>query len=256
MASLPNFSRFPGDTVGMASQLAQAGTRYLFNKVSLQLGNFLSLRYYAGFGNLPITGDPLLWDPGAAPDQPLDSYLFAKYRKAEVAVIAPDLYDATYYSIEPNYFLQFHQRHLGNPGRFNLSPIYGVKSSPIGDLGSKSDNSTMKAVDVESQISTAMGTLDPKILPSLYYPLRNWTHLLTSWAPNLVTNYNFPDNRFGLCSTPALPTVPIPGKCAVGGRSGYSVRLVSREHLRFDDWKIGGDGESAGGILNKPSADF
>ena len=232
-------------------------SRTIFNKTGFGKSTSLSNSFFNSFGQIPQTGDPLMWDADSPDGQTVDQTAFGPFRNAEIAAISPDLFDATYYSIDPTYFLNFQQRHLNHQANYNLQPIFGVQSLPISDLGSRSTSPTLKSYDVESQINTALTAgFDPKVLPALYYPLRSWMHLLTSWAPKLAVTYDFPDNRFAQCTNPADPRVPIPGKCWVGGRSGYSVRLVSREDLLIDDWQVGGDGEGAGGILNKPPLTF
>ena len=256
LANLPNFSRFPGDTLGLESQLAQSGERHIFSK--MQTGPKLSLLYYAGFKTIPTTGDPVIWAADVKDNEQLDKTPFAEFRLAELSAIEPDLFDATYYSIDPAYFLNYHQRHMAHPERFQLAPIYGQKTQPISDLGSRLDNPGLNFYQIDQEIDDAnkKNGIDPTVLAAMPYPIRDWSHLMTGWAPNQVVKYDFPDSRFGKCEQSAVTTAMIPGKCAVGGRVGYSVRIVSREHLLFDDWKIGGDGEGAGGILNKPPLSF
>ena len=61
--------------------------------------------------------------------------------------------------------------------------------------------------------------------------------------------------RFGICEEfdDGL-TVRAPGSCVgLGGRTGYSVKIVSKEFLKRDDLHLGGAGAGLkGGIMNKP----
>lgn len=262
--NFPNYSRFPGDVLGLRSQLAMGAQRHIFSQLSTRPKNArLQLRYFdfaGAAGGIPAHGDPLLFDPMAPPDRALNEYPFEVWRRAEVAAIAPDLFDATYYSIDPAYYQNYHVRHLATPQRFTLMPLFGQPVTPISDLGSRGTNPSLRTFAVENQIQTSMeggeraGT-DPSLLPALTYPLREWEHLLTAWAPNRVNNFNFPEERFAKCDKPAANSVMIPGKCVTGGRSGYSVRLVSREHL-LQGWKVGGDAEGPGLLLNPPPENF
>jgi hypothetical protein len=90
----------------------------------------------------------------------------------------------------------------------------------------------------------------------LFWLVRSWKHLLNSWAPHRVTTFTFPTDRFGECQDggEAIAGVMIPGKCTVGGRVGYSVRLISRDHLN-GPWKVGGNGVGAQTIRNPPGDD-
>ena len=80
----------------------------------------------------------------------------------------------------------------------------------------------------------------------IYYP---WltkdlpSHLLSSWSPtreeNRYDSYVFPrkgnEGDFLSCEWPssvALRDRPVPSSCAAGGRSGYSVKLLSCESMR------------------------
>ena len=59
--------------------------------------------------------------------------------------------------------------------------------------------------------------------------------LLSSWVnpdPVNYEEYRFDNNRFLKCDGPALPNMPVPSACAHGGRSGYSVKLISCEMVR------------------------
>ena len=58
-------------------------------------------------------------------------------------------------------------------------------------------------------------------------------YLLSSWTPttdkNRYAEYKFPDSNFLKCHKPALKGKPVPSSCVKGGRSDYSVKLISCE---------------------------
>ena len=59
--------------------------------------------------------------------------------------------------------------------------------------------------------------------------------LLSSWVNPKPVNYNqykLKANRFLKCKGPALENMPSPSACAQGGRSGYSVKLISCSAVR------------------------
>lgn len=259
-ARVPNYSRFPGDTLGLKSELAWGAQRHIFNEYRGRPNKLerMSLAYYFSLERIPETGDPLAWDPNGPGNQP--SPAVAPLRRAEVAAVTPDLFDATYYSIEPDYFANY-SRTPEQRNRFqNLPELFGRKMTPPGDIGSRRDVPSMSAYNVELQIGDSVnptqGGLDGATLPALFYVIRQWEHLLTGWAPHRAQLYSFPTERFGRCARSAVPELSIPGKCVVGGRTGYSVRVVAREALLpSNSWTIGGEGESPGPIRNPPPAD-
>ena len=64
------------------------------------------------------------------------------------------------------------------------------------------------------------------------------SHLLSSWTSPIppqkldYENYAFPDSSFLKCKHPALKGMPVPSSCAAGGRSDYSVKLISCETVQ------------------------
>ncbi|RYZ68814.1 MAG: hypothetical protein EOP05_15805 [Proteobacteria bacterium] len=255
----PNYSRYPGDNLGLRSRAAIGSTRLL---VSSYETTKLSLAYYSTFDDLQITGDPLAWDP--SPAQPQDNVppTVRNIRRAEMIAVAPDVFDATYYSIDPQYFGNYLGLNSATPRFPNLPSVLGKKLTPMPDLGGRNTVPLLKAVNVDFQIQAANGLdgnagLDPSLLSNvLMYPIRKTEHLLTGWASVNAKNFNFPEAKFGKCDVKSDPKMMTPGGCAIGGRTGYSVRIISREHLLLPTWQVGGEGSSPGEILNKPGPDF
>lgn len=250
----PNYSRFPGDKLGLKSEASLGAQRRIFAEYeSKGVAERLQLKWFGQFDNIPKTGDPLATaggdaDPFGGPAGPL--------RRAEVAAVAPDLFDATYYSIDPRFSLNYVD--LGADRFLSASGGGGTKPREFADIGGKAEGgATVEKYNIEQQITDSLEKgFDPAVLDKLSYVIRDWTHLLTGWAPNRASNFDFPEDRFAKCADPAKDEMMLPGKCIAGGRVGYSVRLVSRSALFFSGWNIGGDGESPGPILNPPDSSF
>ena len=254
--SLPNFSRFPGDQLGLRSSLNQSLARKYFLTINTRIpwaaGNYIDnrvhLSWFYNFATMNTTGDALAFDEQVAgAGGPSPPSLLA-YRQVESAAVAPDLFDVTYYSIDPEADKNYAAIARANPGH------YGIAGAPMGDLGSRETDALMRAYNIQNQITSANGVgIDQTLMPGVYWLIRKWENLLTAWAPHRATNFSFPIDRFGQCQGSALPTAMIPGKCAVGGRTGYSVRLISREHLQ-GKWDVGANG-TADTLLNPPPND-
>lgn len=259
---IPNFSRYPGDQFGLKSKVALGAQRHILKPFYNSAPGTPKLRtaYYAHIDGLGQSGDPLAFNPSDPPTQSNSEVL--AIRAAELGAIAPDLFDATYYSIDPNFFQNYFQK--GNAtGRYaNLPPVRGRETRAPSDIGSRIASPQFEAITVESQIDRAYGGSPPGLDPSLVngdlrYHLKSWMHLLTGWTLPKVQVFTFPDEQFGKCAKAAPPSVMIPGKCAQnGGRVGYSVRLLSRDYLFSDKFAVGGDGVAPNSILNPPSPSF
>lgn len=243
-ARLPNYSRYPGDKVGLKSEISMGAQNSLIRAYAPPAAKSarLSIMWYTKFDGIPTHGDVL------ANSGDLNMSL----RKAEVSAVTPDLFDAIYYSIDPSYEESFRN----HPERFaNLQPVFGVRPNQLPDIGGNSQEGVRMTIETQISESLASG-FDTTVRPKLYYVIQNWSHLLTGWVAQTALNYQFPVERFGKCDGVATDQIMIPGKCTAGGRVGYSVRLISRSHLTQEKWSIGGDTEGTGPILNPPPADF
>ncbi|RYZ90275.1 MAG: hypothetical protein EOP06_08130 [Proteobacteria bacterium] len=255
----PNYSRYPGDKIGLKSRAAMASTRGLVK--SYETGK-LSLAFYSTFDDIQSTGDPLAWDPSPNVQQDNVAPTVRNIRRAEMIAVSPDIFDALYYSIDPQYFPNYLAQNASTPRFPELPSLFGKKYSPMPDLGGRNTVPLLKATTVATQVLAANSGdgnpgLDATLMSDgLGYVIRNWEHLLTGWSTLSASNFAFPDGKFAKCQTPAAPTVMIPGGCAQGGRTGYSVRIISREHLISPTWSVGGPGTAAAEILNKPPLDF
>jgi hypothetical protein len=234
---LPNYSRYPGDTLGMSSKLALNALSGI-QRIGVKFDFYKNIKEDIRTGN---DNDILAWNwqSGQAPD----------IRNYEISAITPDLFDITYYSIEPdfsqNYLarLQAHKAELGIP--------FGT---PVrSDLGEQ--RSVAAAYSVQQQMALAKQKAYQR--SEAYYFVRDKVNLLTGWLPGPGGfNYDIAESfkNFGKCSLPDDHLkFKTPGSCAAGGgRTGYSVKIVSRDALLSDKHSIGGVGASAGTILNPP----
>lgn len=239
----PNYSRFPGDLLGMRSKAALGVLkRGLLNFFTISQGGGpgavtpISPGFYNGS---PVGADGFAQVPAslAAGVNPLMlGYNGPWIRDFEAAAISPDLFDAIYYSIEPDA-----QRNYVQPG---AQRIFQNQNLPL-DLGSLAPSNPInikKQIEVLNQIKSVNPAMN-------FYLINDWKNLLTGWAPSGPFEYNFPEEVFAKCAREGQQ--PVPGTCALGGRTGYSVKLVSRNFLTSEELTLGGTGD-AGPVLNPP----
>ncbi|MCB0350247.1 MAG: Tad domain-containing protein [Bdellovibrionales bacterium] len=229
---VPMYSKYPGDKMGLKSFLAQSS-------MTDQKGIKASVYDYAdinkGFGEGKIN------DILAAPSE--EGFNVRNY---EIAAVAPDLFDITYYSIQPNFPERYLKRLINNRKRFGIEGV----AFPRGDLGSRAET----PMSIETQIQIA--NIDAKIqAPDAFWYVRDKAHLLTSWVHSDTYGeyFEFPKKRFGNCDEDdSKVKMKAPGACLDnGGRVGYSVKIISPEIL-YSPLPLGGPGQSEGEILNPP----
>ncbi|MBX3020370.1 MAG: hypothetical protein KF799_01735 [Bdellovibrionales bacterium] len=235
---LPNYSRFPGDTLGLSSKLALNGVTGM-----AQMG--IKFDYYKNIKEDMTSSSPndiMAWDgAGQAPD----------IRSAEMAALAPDLFDITYYSIEPNFSKNYLPRLIANRTALRIPSDTPIRS----DLGS--NGQSVPTYSVQEQMAAVKQKGNQR--SEAFYFVRDRAHLLTSWLPAPgAFNYDVTQalQNFGKCGLPDDGMkFTNPGSCvAAGGRTGYSVKLVGRDALLSNQHKIGGPPASADAILNPPPA--
>jgi hypothetical protein len=231
---LPNYSRYPGDALGLISNMAQNGLESLAQLTSrFQYYMNIKADFSSGGAN-----DVLAWN-GEANQVP-------KIRQYEEAIISPDLFDITYYSIEPNFTKNYLERLTANKVRLGIPSDVVIRS----DLGSNSN--IIPTFSVQEQMSTGKSLQKSQA----FFFVRDKAHLLTSWAPGANT-YNYGTAGLDFLGKCALNDdnfkVKNPGSCvAGGGRTGYSVKLVSRDYLLSNRIGAGGPSSSPNAILNPP----
>lgn len=260
---IPNYSRYPGDQLGLNSAAAHAAYG-LLNQI----------------GSIKEYFDTIKFGPNAPNDAlPFDSFqnTGGPLRGIETAAVAPDLFDITYYSIDPN-FMGEGQTSVGssNGARLRLS-LNRMKQTVgagfddvtvLGDHGSRQGaGSTLEQFSVSRQIVLANGDGGPSIFrPEAAWFVRDRAHLLVDWVHNDSFEVQ-PDpfnavnlTRFGRCPEfdDGRP-VRAPGSClggpTGGGRSGYSVKIVSKRFLE-GAMRLGSQQDGASIIENGPPADW
>ncbi len=232
---LPNYSRFPGDTLGMSSKMALNALNGL-GALTISFDFYKNIKEDMGGGS---PNDILAWDgAGSAP----------AIRNFELAAIAPDLFDITYYSIEPSFTRNYYDKLTANRVALGIPGDVPLRT----DLGH--NGNAVPTFSVQEQMT--VGAQRQK--PDAFYFVRSKAHLLTSWLPGPgAFNYQASEamGNFGRCALPDDDLrFPNPGSCAAGGgRTGYSVKLISRDALFSNQHRIGG-GAPPGAILNPPPA--
>ena len=248
---LPNAPKYPGDNIrGFRSRLAQSSTGVLGNKTAD--GKF-SINDYMG-----ITYNLL---PGGT-GQALATQ--ARMRDRELAVVSPDLFDITYYSVETN----FHENYLEGkldrwlPDELRFSGNLTYDGNLWRDLGFQSDIPDLANFNVRRQFVSEYR--QSGFAGQIFYYLENTpeyiANVLTSWVAGIdVGQYRTPSDtqvrsRFGKCGQVYASGgngPNIPGECLDnGGRTGYSVKIVSREYLMSSEHRMSPN--STGAILNPP----
>ena len=237
----PNYSRYPGDRVGLRSEAVQAyWAKYLqrADKTTKDVNSYIKLPPYN------IDQDPLARTKTHITDGGLD----APAREWELAAIAPDLFDIAYYTILPNY----------QEAYFDSGKIRTLIAGEIrGDLGSykKTEGGHVQppfpggilysvgvplGVRVESQYRNVWQDLQPRQRP--WYKIQSANFLFTGWNPpkrkyTSTTNYSNPEtssSNFIQCNKWWAEPYPIANGCVIGGRTGYSVKLVSKKYVKRD----------------------
>lgn len=230
---LPNYSRYPGDQLGMQSKLALNALTGI-GGINISFNSYKNIKEEIQPG---APNDILAWD-GAAPP----------IRNFEIAALSPDLFDITYYSVEPGYSRNYYNRLVANRGRLGIPNGTAIRP----DLGFNTQGAP--TFNVQDQITQGNSLRKDQA----FYMVRNKANLLTSWLPGAgAFNYNVQASmqNFGRCFLPDDNLkYANPGSCvAGGGRTGYSVKLISRDALNSTQHQIGG-GAPAGALLNPPPA--
>lgn len=281
----PNFSRFPGDPFGLLSQSARwAYGKYFWKSrqaprppfwTSMWLGPFRdsydkSRDDNSGFFMGPLSGD-ILADAynneyfKNVPDLAGVKKYAREMRLAEIAAISPDLFDISYYSIEP----RFNEFLLPKLASFIANSTFNPKRPHLlvrGDLGWRSpsapgdDFEIPRSFNVEMQVDQfKKHEYGSKTSDQIFQSIKEIDQILTSWSEKAIINYDpsLSNGKIGKCFSrlPANEEPWTPGSCVQGGRTGYSVKVVSKKFLLNSIPNIGGEGVS-GTILNPPDSNF
>ncbi len=259
-----NHSRFPGDTLGMGSRRALSAMVQNFMTVmahnnnqdtpAIAFANYSSLN---GVDLLRQTGDSLarVGSTNTTPNKP------AKHRIFELAATSPDVFDALYYSVEPRYHLNYFSASTTDGGaQFNDQEV-------IFDFGSAKDghnDSILGPTNPQFSVlqSVQAAANSNRTYMADYEPIvRDWENLLTSWHQRGIVDFSMDPNKFGRCSfaidngqsqNTNKPEYPTTGNCIQGGRTGYSVKVISRDFLLSSDHAVGGGATGTSGPIQNP----
>jgi hypothetical protein len=251
---MPQYSKYPGDTLGLRSILSQQGLTNQFDGIKASIFDYM--------GIVNDYGPGLKNDIVAHPADPQNSSI----RNYEIAAIAPDLFDIAYYSIQPN----FGERYLKKL-RDNVAPKLNLQGPafPRGDLGSRDPDQSQFSVKNQIAVARGLQKIEGSVAQQLdlqnkkaFWFVRDREHLLVDWMRTKdYGSYGFPDDYFGKCAEfddkyPNPDNPRAPGGCLNnGGRAGYSVKIISPEMLR-SPLSLGGPGVGQGTILNPPPEGF
>lgn len=245
-----DFGRYTGDKVGTKSNMTMGYvSKGLWDphrppaQASWKIYDHL-LTPDSYVGDPGSSGDSLAWDN--------DKNVSVPMRDLEISFIAPDQFDLTYYSIEPDFWRNYAVR-LGKRSDF-------ASMQSRGDFGyRKNGGAPWATMTIKDQMEIArtknMYDFNAKLT---YYaggdrsPAQAFTELLTSWHMSGPGNYSLVNSRFGNCPEAGiLPSedrnaidIAVPGNCMAGGRTGYSVKFVDGEYLQSSSLEIGGQGQS------------
>ena len=256
-----NYSRYPGDLLGFTSAQALSAMIKSFNeKVNFPPPHFnindverptfswTNYDHLSGISKISATGDSLARD-----------LMYPAYQRPfEIAAIAPDLFDAFYYSIEPTYYHNYFSDYLSKGGA-NFQD-----TEKIYDFGSTKDNNASLSL-IGQNYSREYSIIDQvNLARELYHPSinwiigtgnRDWKQLLTGWHQKASVDYSMDPQRFGKCPFPVpddkQSQFPTTGSCIKGGRTGYSIKNVSMDFLCSEDHSLSGSGQK-GPLLNPP----
>ena len=171
---MPNYSRFPADRLGMNSKLSLTSLKRLSGggRVEVPLRYSFYQKIAETFQH-SADNDIMPWD--------FRSNRGPRIRTYELVAIAPDLFDITYYSIEPNFNSNYLLRLRANRGPLGIPTDIVIR----GDLGTRGmDDQNLVSVSVQTQMSNATSQGDDIRRNEAFYFVRDKAHLLTAWLPN------------------------------------------------------------------------
>lgn len=226
----PNYSRFPGDKLGMISRLWQFELIKLINAGPNlnERPQFENDDYKFVFNANGVEDDPVVFTYNG--NRP-------RVRNAELTAIAPDLFDAIYYSVTSTFSADMTRKNgtellecinaVPGTGKFVSCADYGSRKQPARDF------------NISQQIDLAKG------LPSAFWLVNDKAHLLTGWAQEATDNFG-PDGG----KSTRMGREFSEDDENLGGRSGYSVKIVSESFLN-SQMPLGGD-QDEGLPINAP----
>jgi hypothetical protein len=274
-----NYSRFVGDTAGMKSRAVQGQFGRAIYNLSAEWSkmtpntvtdstipdgwkpsaepNFYHWNHLGQDFKVEKSGDILAWN------NELDSP--PRMRDLELVAILPDQFDLTYYSIEPDYYHNYYKKIAEEYVKNASGGLFTYTVRP--DLGSRLGHKTLEEFSVREQFKAydRVKTNNPQIHEpkvdfetKILYTAKDVYQVLTSWIGKDLSDYSLDSEKFGKCkdSQSNGKKEPTSGDCNYGGRTGYSVKLVSADYLKSQDLELGGKSGGQGALLNPPPSDF
>lgn len=253
----PNHSRYVADKIGVLSELTMAHfAKAIHEKMTNIKSGWWDHLQQQDLDIKTNDGDTLAWDQELKTAPPM--------RNLEIAAIAPDQFDTTYYSIDPDFYnnyLRKIQQGFGNKWQFLLRGDHGSRMQ-----GEEKD----KMFSIRNQIGVLKDTTKPMVdwNTKLTYYLSEFGQLLTSWQQKTPDEYVLDPERFGKCLDGEAKEIKqtesafyAPGSCRAGGRTGYSVKIVDGKFLQNNvngtskEYELGGANQF-GRIKNPPPENF
>lgn len=229
---IPNYSKFPKDIIGLRERRSLG----IFGEKWRVTNSVIMLDGYNNLLDQIKNNKQSIYNPGnfGGASSPL------KYiSEFEISTLTPDLFDMYYYSIEPHFYARY-----GQYLKTSLpADVYLDEPATYQDPKDNSVENTLEIAKAYNFTSYA------------YYTLQDINHLLNNWTSDAFSSYDFPV-AFGTCYTKRnVDDTPTSGNCIHGGRSGFSVKLVSKSYLEKSDHALGGP-SGAGSIINVPPESF
>ncbi len=284
---LPNYSRFVGDDLGLSDPeyIAEYHAALLNRKPSdngsLGYSSSKNPDSKPGTGILTAPGEwPSVnswdeayditkanYDPITKEPNNKDSY----FRDLEISAVAPNQFDLSYYSIDPDFYDNYYVRlskpaiisklkqsaGMGPEKDFFVRPDFGNNKEVY---TTKENFSVRHQLEIVKRIfgtnKSGLQASKNSMLEAFPYLVTKQSSLLTGWTFKNFADYdsfpaddvNSPDGTmaFARCrddwnnenkktafGNPVESGLPpTPGNCVTGGRVGYSVKLVSPSMLR------------------------
>ena len=266
----PNYSRYPGDQLGLRSKLVHyywtrtVRDSYLKKK---DIKNYMKEgpdgRFEGARDRDPMVRCFSSEIGGCIAGGIKNATLLA--RKWEIAAVAPDLFDVTYFTILPYYQYAYFPK---------IQKLLGNAPYLRGDLGTYYDGNNFKGTTLLHQVMTHTNQAPPfppeqdiwhylksraRLVERPPYKIHKLELLLTGWNPpqkkyamppkNTYSHNDYRETSFGQCSkwvhgisnirerlmNDSLPQTSIKGViangCVYGGRTGYSVKMVNPDFL-------------------------
>ncbi len=218
-----DYPRYVGDAIGTKSKLTMFYYAQAFKTFSELNASFWT--HINDINGNPDKVDDLLAHPNPGVQ---DFSMAMKMRAFETTVISPDQWDISYYSIEPDFYNNYYKRLKVRERSFGF-PVRG-------DLGMMAKDNSSGSFSVKDQMAVAKNFSSiglPDLVRHLRYFALTPGELLTGFKGRAPDDPRMNPENFGKCrDNPGFLKTSIPGDCLVGGRVGYSVKLVDGEFLK------------------------